>query len=84
MLPVGPVGPGFSPYSSTSVFAGEPMLVSLDALVDDGLLERNDPALASLEPSRRVDFVAARERRLGALRRAFEKARPGSRTTPSI
>ncbi len=77
MLPVGPVGPGFSPYSSTSVFAGEPMLVSLDALVDDGLLERGDPALAPVEPARRVDFVAVRDRRQGALRRAFEKARAG-------
>ncbi len=32
MLPVGPVGPGDSPYASTSSFAGEPLFVSLDDL----------------------------------------------------
>ncbi len=38
MLPVGPVGPGNSPYASTSSFAGEEMLVSLDHLAEDRLL----------------------------------------------
>ena len=39
-LPIGPVGKGDSPYSSGSSYAIEPLLVSLDALVDDGLLTR--------------------------------------------
>ena len=38
MLPIGPVGYGESPYSATSSFAAEPMLVSLERLVQDGLL----------------------------------------------
>jgi len=38
MLPTGPIGPGNSPYSSMSAFAGEELFVSLDALVKDGLL----------------------------------------------
>ena len=46
MLPVGPTGYGNSPYSAQSAFAGNPALVSLDRLVDDGLLsagERGKP-----------------------------------------
>jgi 4-alpha-glucanotransferase len=42
MLPVGPAGYGNSPYSAESAFAGNPMLISLDRLVDDGLLSAAD------------------------------------------
>jgi 4-alpha-glucanotransferase len=38
MLPVGPPGYGNSPYSAESAFAGSPALISIDRLVDDGLL----------------------------------------------
>jgi len=60
MLPVGPGGPGDSPYSAQSSFAGEPLLISLDRLVDDGLLPRRAlraPASLGRGP---VDFAAAR------------------------
>lgn len=36
VLPLGPLGEGFSPYSSTSAFAGNPLLISLERLVDKG------------------------------------------------
>src|SRR5215475_2527337 len=42
MLPVGPAGYGNSPYSAESAFAGNPMLISLERLVDDGLLSARD------------------------------------------
>jgi 4-alpha-glucanotransferase len=38
MLPLGPTGYGDSPYQSFSSFAGNPYLISLEALVEDGLL----------------------------------------------
>lgn len=41
MLPIGPVGAGDSPYSALSAFAGEPLFVSLEPLVEDGLLPRS-------------------------------------------
>lgn len=46
MLPVNPPGdpPGNSPYSSTSAFAGSPWLISLDLLVEEGLLSKSDVA----------------------------------------
>src|ERR671919_1478676 len=38
VLPLGPTGYGNSPYQSFSAFAGNPLLISLDALIEDGLL----------------------------------------------
>ena len=39
ILPLGPTGYGDSPYQCFSAFAGNPLLVSPDALVEDGLLK---------------------------------------------
>jgi 4-alpha-glucanotransferase len=41
VLPLGPLGFGNSPYSSTSAFAGNPLLVSLDRLADHGWIDRS-------------------------------------------
>jgi len=40
VLPLAPVGMGNSPYSSTSAFAGNPLLISLERLADRGLIDR--------------------------------------------
>jgi 4-alpha-glucanotransferase len=40
VLPLGPLGYGNSPYSSTSAFAGSPLLISLERLVEHGWVER--------------------------------------------
>ena len=45
MLPLGPTGYGDSPYQCLSAFAGNPLLISFDELIQDGWLER-----AELEP----------------------------------
>jgi len=39
VLPLGPVGYGNSPYSSTSAFAGNPLLVSLEILAAKGWID---------------------------------------------
>jgi 4-alpha-glucanotransferase len=39
VLPLGPVGYGNSPYSSTSAFAGNPLLISLERLAEHGWVE---------------------------------------------
>ncbi len=41
VLPVGPLGYGNSPYSSTSAFAGNPLLISLERLADHGWIDRS-------------------------------------------
>src|SRR5213079_3380738 len=40
VLPLGPPANGNSPYSSTSAFAGNPLLISLERLEDRGWIDR--------------------------------------------
>jgi 4-alpha-glucanotransferase len=40
VLPLGPPANGTSPYSSTSAFAGNPLLISLERLAEQGWLDR--------------------------------------------
>ena len=40
VLPLGPLGYGNSPYSSTSAFAGNPLLISVERLADHGWIDR--------------------------------------------
>ena len=42
ILPLGPTGYGDSPYQAFSTFAGSPYLIDLDALVEEGLLTREE------------------------------------------
>src|SRR5580700_9181651 len=39
VLPLGPLGYGNSPYSSTSAFAGNPLLISLERLASHGWID---------------------------------------------
>src|SRR5581483_1003126 len=74
MLPVGPVGYGNSPYSAQSAFAGDPLLISLDLLVEDGLLPRQALEGEPPSPPGRVDYARvrpARERHLATAFNAF-------------
>ena len=72
-LPVGPIGPGNSPYSSPSSFAGNGLLISPDRLVEDGLLVEDDLDELPEFPADHVDFarVIPFKRRLTL--RAFER-----------
>lgn len=74
LLPIGPTSYGDSPYQSFSSFAGNPYLIDLDDLAEEGLLEPgeyegrfwgDDPA--------RVDYGALYEGRFDVLRRAVER-----------
>ena len=72
MLPVGPLGGGASPYDSPSAFAGSPLLLSLEQLVERGLLEPRevlDPR--GFQSSRRAHYAAAARYRTRRLRTAF-------------
>jgi 4-alpha-glucanotransferase len=42
ILPIGPVGMGYSPYQPSSAFAGNPWLIDLDTLVAEGLLTKKE------------------------------------------
>lgn len=58
MLPLAPTDllMGSSPYSSSSAFAGNPMLLSPEKLVEDGLLTKQDLSRAPRFPEGRVDY----------------------------
>ncbi|MBN1981891.1 MAG: 4-alpha-glucanotransferase, partial [Chitinivibrionales bacterium] len=42
IFPLGPVGYGYSPYDSLSSFAGNPLLISPEKLIEEGLLSQAD------------------------------------------
>ncbi|HOI95617.1 MAG TPA: 4-alpha-glucanotransferase [Syntrophobacter fumaroxidans] len=77
VLPIGPSSGfcGNSPYSGFSVFAGNPLLISLDLLVEDGLLTRGEIETRHPFASRFVDYEAVEPFKSALLRRAFEKYR---------
>ena len=59
MLPLGPTGYGDSPYQTLSTFAGNPLLISPDQLVDDGLLDaRRLKTLPAGDDPAAVDYGA--------------------------
>ena len=55
ILPVGPTGYGDSPYQSYSAYAGNPLFIDLDMLIDEGLLSIDDHDLLILD--RKNDFA---------------------------
>ncbi len=82
IMPLVPTGYGDSPYASPSAFAGNPLLISLDRLVDDGLLERNEIEAHEGFNPRRVEFEHVRAFKEPLLRRAF--ARFGAGPAPAL
>ncbi|KIA96563.1 hypothetical protein OC25_02125 [Pedobacter kyungheensis] len=68
ILPLNPTkaGNGHSPYSSSSAFAGNVLLISPEGLLDDGLLTGEELADAQLTLNNRIDFDAV-ERSKGRL-----------------
>ncbi len=72
VLPLGPTGYGDSPYQGFSAFAGNPLLVSPERLLDDGLLSAQDAARASSPTLDQVDYGAVSKAKRPLLRKAFE------------
>jgi 4-alpha-glucanotransferase len=82
VLPLGPTGYADSPYQTLSTFAGNPMLISFDALREENLLKEEDlkgfPAL----PDDRIDYgpaILARTQVLEKVARSFPR-----RASPSL
>jgi len=82
VLPLGPTGYGDSPYQCFSAFAGNPMLVSLDRLRDEGLLTDAELRGHPRFEEREVDFGRVIEWKRPLLEKAcaaFEAGADGSR-----
>lgn len=79
MLPLGPTGYGDSPYQCFSAFAGNPLLISLEALEEDGLLTARDLEDARLPDRANIDFpsvILAKTRALHAAAVRFAQKSP--------
>jgi len=72
VLPLGPTGYGNSPYQCVSVFAGNPLLISLERLIEDGFLDPTVLDDAPSFPENRVDYRAAIDFKSPLLNQSFE------------
>jgi 4-alpha-glucanotransferase len=63
VLPLGPTGYGDSPYQCFSAFAGNPLLISLERLIEDGLLSMSEVEGEPVPAHGPVDFAAVIARR---------------------
>ena len=73
MLPIGPKGWGDSPYQSSSAFAGNPLLLSPDLLIEDGFLDQRDIEPLVSWATEKVDYFAAKQMKHQWLTKAFER-----------
>jgi len=74
VLPLGPLGYGNSPYSSTSAFAGNPLLISLERLADHGWIDKGkiDQTFGEAPSSGAVEYEQVFAQKMPLL---FEAAR---------
>jgi 4-alpha-glucanotransferase len=71
VLPLSPVGMGYSPYSATSAFAGNPLLISLDRLAEYAWIGKDEIRVPK-STARRIDFDAVSKWKLPLLRKAAQ------------
>jgi 4-alpha-glucanotransferase len=75
ILPLGPTSFGDSPYQSFSTFAGNPYFIDLEALIEEGLLTREECDECDFgDDDRYVDYGKVYESRFGLLWIAFQRA----------
>ncbi len=67
-LPLGPVGPGYSPYMGSSAFAGNPMLVAFEPLIERGWISAD--SLQTSFDALQVDYPKVMAWRMQKLRDA--------------
>ena len=74
VLPIVPTSYGDSPYQSFSTYAGNPYLIDLDDLANDGLLRRDEYAGMDWgDNPERVDYGALYRGRFNVLQRAVRR-----------
>ncbi len=76
ILPLGPTGYGDSPYQCFSTYAGNPYLIDLDMLQEEGLLKKKEYAKRDWGNPKYVDYGKLYEQRFDVLRIAAERANP--------
>jgi 4-alpha-glucanotransferase len=79
VLPLGPTGYGNSPYQTFSAFAGNPLLISPEALAEDGLATPTALRRKPRFPRDRVDYSMVTRFKVPLLREAFRRFTAGDR-----
>jgi 4-alpha-glucanotransferase len=73
VLPLGPTGYGESPYQLFSAFAGNPLLISPEILLERGYLSAADLKAGPDFPETRTDFECVAPFKAALLRHAFRR-----------
>ncbi|HEX2912577.1 MAG TPA: 4-alpha-glucanotransferase [Chloroflexia bacterium] len=73
ILPLAPTGYGDSPYAALSAFAGNPLLISPDLLLEQGLLQSEDLQNVPAFPENQVDFGPLLEWKMALLARSYQR-----------
>ncbi|BBF43959.1 4-alpha-glucanotransferase [Lachnospiraceae bacterium KM106-2] len=83
LLPLNPLGYGNSPYQPYSSYAGDELYISLDRLVEDGLLSKEllkteevRSYVAEMKRAKQVDYPRVREFKNHLLKEAFKNFKP--------
>ena len=74
ILPISPTGYGDSPYQALSTFAGNPYLIDLDTLVNEGLLTSQE--ISQMDwgaDATKVDFGKMYDHRMKLLQSAYQR-----------
>ena len=75
ILPLGPIGYGDSPYQSFSTFAGNPYFISLEALVEEGVLHKEEcESLDFGNTPNAVDYEKLYKSRYTLLYKAYQRS----------
>lgn len=76
ILPLGPTSYGDSPYQSFSTFAGNPYFISLEELVEEGVLTEKECRSADFgKKADDIDYEKLYKNRYPLLRKAYERSR---------
>lgn len=73
ILPLNPVGFGFSPYQSPSAFASNPMLISIDGLIELGLLDESEVKPLEIKNQTVAEFFKVSAWKEKLFKKAFNK-----------
>lgn len=73
ILPLGPTGYGDAPYQCVSAFGGNPLLISLERLVEQGLLSGEDIIPPEDFPTDSVNFGAVIPYKTERLQKAYQQ-----------
>jgi len=75
IIPIGPTGYGDSPYQSFSTYAGNPYMISLEALIDEGVITEDECNFQDFgEKENDIDYQKLYKNRYPILKKAYQRS----------